>query len=431
MSINTVSLKERIIETGLSLGFNRLVVASIAPLSAAEQASYNAFLANGYAASMDYLAREPERRFAPKRTFAQARSVLTVSVGYYNSPPPPPENCDTVYGRVAGYAVGRDYHVVMRAKLKELHTFIEKECGRKVAFRAVADDAAYFEQAFAERHGLGFVGKNTLVILPKLGGSYNLIGELFLDLELPPDEPYRGTCGACFRCGAACPTGAIKEVSLSPVDSYQSSAVQSSAPAIAAAFNAASGGAVGAKSFLVDARSCLSFLTIENKGGIELSFRDKLGSWVFGCDICQDVCPYNSRLVGGRLQSAWPEFRPEAGVGHYLDLFSLFDFKDQAEFHQRFLSSPVRRPKLRGMRRNALVVMGNQLAQGSAEPALVVSKLRPFLEAETDEMLIEHGLWMLSRSAAAASSCKHLVDLKDRLYRRLSPEGKRLADSYL
>lgn len=428
MSINTVSLKERIIETGLSLGFNRLVVASIAPLSAAKQANYNDFLANGYAASMDYLSREPERRFTPQRTFAQARSVLTVSVGYFNSPPPPPENTETVYGRVAGYAVGRDYHLVMRAKLKELHSFIEKECGHSVAFRAVADDAAYFEQAFAERHGLGFVGKNTLVILPKLGGSYNLIGELFLDLELPPDEPYLGTCGSCFRCGSACPTGAIKEVSPSPVDSYQVGAAAPSAPAADTALSAASGGAAGAKSYLVDARSCLSFLTIENKGGIELSLRDKLGTWVFGCDICQDVCPYNSRLVGGKVQAAWPEFRPEAGVGHYLDLFSLFDIKDQAEFHQIFLRSPVRRPKLRGMRRNALVVMGNQLAQGAAEPSLVGERLGTFLQEEQDEMLIEHGLWMLSRAATDVAS---LLCLKDSLYRRLSLEGKRLAESYL
>lgn len=426
MSINPVSLKERIIETGLSLGFNRLVFASIEPLSAAKQATYKAFLANGYAASMDYLAREPERRFLPQRTFEQARTVLTVSVGYYNSPPPPPAIDKTVYGRVAGYAVGLDYHVVMRAKLKELHAFIEKECGRKVAFRTVADDAAYFEQAFAERHGLGFVGKNTLVILPQLGGSYNLIGELFLDLELPADEPYVGTCGACFRCGVACPTGAIKELSL----------VGSALPELEREGDTAYGVnmTVDAKTYLVDARACLSFLTIENKGGIELSLRDKLGDWVFGCDICQEVCPYNSRLQKEKKQAAWPEFRPEAGVGHYLDLFALFAIKDQDEFHQRFLSSPVRRPKLRGMRRNALVVIGNQLALGAASLALVVNALRQYLLAETDEMLIEHGLWMLSRASkdSARASCGlDLESLKNSLYRRLSPEGKRLAERYL
>ncbi len=168
--------------------------------------TYSAWLERGFSADMEYLKRDPQRRVTPSMTFAPARSILIVSVNYYNSPPPPPENM--VWGRVAGYAVGLDYHNVLRAKLRDLFALIEKEVGHPLSRRAVTDDAALFEQALAARHGLGFVGKHTLIIGPKLSGSYNLIGELFLDLELEPDEPYVGTCGACFRCGTACPTGA-------------------------------------------------------------------------------------------------------------------------------------------------------------------------------------------------------------------------------
>lgn len=319
---------------------------------------YSAWLERGFSADMEYLKRDPQRRVTPLMTFAPARSILIVSVNYYNIPPPPPENM--VWGRVAGYAVGLDYHNVLRAKLRELFALIEKEVGRPLSRRAVTDDAALFEQALAARHGLGFVGKHTLIIGPKLSGSYNLIGELFLDLELEPDEPYVGTCGDCFRCGKACPTGAI-------VPATESSG------------------------YVVDANACISYLTIENKGGIAPAMRAGLGDWVFGCDICQDVCPYNSKPVA----SPWPEFKPERGAGHYLDLLALFDVVSEEEFRARFLNSPLRRPKLRGLRRNALVVLGNKLRGGKVELAYLRHRLAAYLEREEDEMLLEHAAWAL------------------------------------
>jgi epoxyqueuosine reductase len=210
---------------------------------------------------------------------------------------------------------------------------------------------ALYEQGLALRHGLGFRGKNSLIIGPKLMGSYNFIAELITDLPLEPDETYKGTCGQCFRCGDACPTGAI-------VDERT-----------------------------VDARLCISYLTIENKGGIPAELRPKMGSWVFGCDVCQEVCPYNQRPP----ETRWLEFQAAAGAGHYLNLFDLLDISTEDEFRARFLTSPVRRPKRRGLLRNALVVLGNQRPDGGFE------RIAKFLQRETDEMLVEHAQWALTQ----------------------------------
>lgn len=386
------SAKQRIIELGQSLGFNRLVIASPAPLSQDSLGFYEDWLERGYSAGMDYLKRDPRRRTEPLQTFSQARSIVVASVSYFTEVPEPP--ADLVWGRVAGYAVGLDYHNVLRARLRQLSDLIDKELGRTVLRRAVTDDAALYEQALAERHGLGFVGKNTLVIGPKLSGTYNLIGELFLDLELEPDEPYLGTCGSCFRCGTACPTEAIVPVSMDL---------------------AASTTKVCKQAFVVDASRCISYLTIENKEGIDLALREKLGNWVFGCDICQEVCPYNSRPP----LTPWPEFHPERGAGHYLDLLGILKTNSQEEFRARFIDSPVRRPKLRGLQRNSLVVVGNKLrrlqggtdkTQGdiakqaaSNDPDRIIGGVLDFLAVNQDEMLVEHARWAISPEAIGAA----------------------------
>jgi epoxyqueuosine reductase len=241
---------------------------------------------------------------------------------------------------------------VLRAKLRELRSKIEAEIGRPLLVgKPYTDDVALHEQGFANAYGLGFAGKHTLIIGPKLSGSYNFIAELLTDLEVEPDEKYVGTCGDCFRCGSACPTGAI----------------------------------VGPRS--VDARLCISYLTIENKEGIPVSLRPKLGSWVFGCDVCQDVCPYNQRPP----ETSWAEFQPQSGVGHYLDLFELLRIKTEDEFRARFLPTPVRRPKRRGLLRNALVVLGNQ------RPPDGEKHVSAFLRDEEDPMLREHAEWALAQ----------------------------------
>lgn len=349
-------LKERVLAIGHELGFDQVQIGSLAPM-VQERLHYEHWLELGYAADLAYLKRDPERRVTPGLTFPAAQSVIIVSVSYFSQPPPVPSGS---WGRVARYAVGRDYHPVIRSKLRDFCTRLESELGRKIARRPVTDDAALYEQALARRHGLGFVGKNSLVIGPKLSGSYNFIAELFVDFELEADFEYKGTCGNCVRCISACPTNAIK---------------------------------VGAEAEMVDANLCISYLTIENKGGIDLALRSQLGDWVYGCDICQEVCPYNSKV----RPAPWPEFAPESGVGHYLHLPELLHLSDQG-FAQRFELSPLRRPKRRGLLRNALVVMGNQLACGHQASEQILAEVAAFAAREDDLLLVEHAAWALAQA---------------------------------
>ena len=340
------SPKQIIVETAQAMGFHRAVVASLDPMIA-EQKVYEEWLARGCAATMGYLKRDPEKRNRPSLLFPQAYSAVLLFASYYTKVPddPGPE-----YGRVARYAVGQDYHNVLPAKLSELKARIEEKLGRPVLGKFFTDDVELFEQGLASRHGLGFIGKNSLLIGPRLSGSYHFVAEFFTDLELEPDLPYEGTCGNCFRCGTACPTDAIVE-------------------------NKA-----------VDSNLCISFLTIENKGEIPLPLREKVGSWLFGCDICQEVCPYNQAPPA----TDWQEFQPNAGAGHYLNLFDLLKLKDQKEFLARFSGTPLTRPKRRGLLRNALVVLGNRRPAGGTEA------LTQFLSEESDALLQEHAKWALS-----------------------------------
>lgn len=349
--------REIILKTARSLGFERTVIASLSPMDA-ELRHYEAWLERGYAASMEYLKRQPHFRTSPQLLFPGSKSAIIVSVSYYTERPPEPP---FAFGRVARYAVGQDYHAVLRAKLRELRGRVEEELGQPICGKAYTDDVALYEQAFAARHGVGFSGKNTMIIGPKLSGSYYFLAELFTDLELDADEPYEGTCGECFRCASACPTGAIV------------------APGV------------------LDANRCISFLTIENKDGIPRDLRKQMGDWIFGCDVCQEVCPYNQRPP----ETPWHEFRPENGAGHYIDLLGLLQIRHEAEFRERFGVTPLRRPKRRGLLRNALVVLGNHLARASnavLDPDRIIDCVLKFAEDESDDMLREHAAWALSQS---------------------------------
>lgn len=342
-----MDLKATIRELASEIGFDRVVIAGLQPLEL-EKLRYQKWLENDYAAGMEYLKRNPDFRTTPQLLYPEALSAIVVSAAYYSHPPEQP---GPNYGKVANYAVGLDYHVVLRARLRLLKSRIEEKVGRPLLGKAYTDDVALHEQGFANHYGLGFAGKNTLIIGPKLMGSYNFIAELLTGLELEPDEKYNGTCGQCFRCAAACPTNAI----------------------------------VDARS--VDARVCISYLTIENKGGIPVELRHKIGSWLFGCDICQDVCPYNQRPP----ETRWDEFKPHSGTGHYIELFELLQIRTEDEFRARFLPTAVRRPKRRGLLRNALVVLGNQRPAGGA------NAIAQFAENEPDSMLREHAAWAIAQ----------------------------------
>ncbi len=367
-----MSIKQTIVDLAQSLGFERTVIGSIQPMDA-ERKQYERWLEQGYAAGMEYLKRNPHFRTSPQLLYPNSRSAIIVSVSYFTQPPPDP---GLKFGRVARYAVGLDYHPVIRARLRELKARIEEKLGRPLIAKAFTDDVALYEQGYAARHGLGFSGKNTMIIGPKLSGSYYFIAELFTDLELDADQPYVGTCGSCFRCGDKCPTEAIT--------------------------------AAGE----VDANLCISYLTIENKGEIPFRLRSKIGRWVFGCDVCQEVCPYNQRPP----EAPWQEFQPSSGTGHYIDLCELLAIKDDIEFKLRFGdSSPVRRPRRFGLMRNALVVLGNGLSQCESQDDVadrphIIKTLQSFASREENPVLIEHAIWALSQSADSNLVSRAMLD---------------------
>ncbi len=353
-----MDLKATIVDIAQSLGFQRTVIGGLEPMEQ-ERAEYEAWLAKGFAADMDYLQRTPHFMTSPRLLYPEARSVIIVSASYYTELPPDP---GPGFGRVARYAVGLDYHSVLPAKLLALKERIEESIGRPISGKGYTDSVPLYEQGMASLAGLGFAGKNTLIIGPKLSGSYNFVAELFCDLDLEPDEPYKGTCGQCFRCGDICPTDAI-------VDAGE-----------------------------INAGLCISYLTIENKGAIPLELRSKLGGWVFGCDLCQEVCPYNQKPP----ETQWQEFFPQSGTGHYLNLLELLDEiapSDSADgkFKQRFGKTPLSRPKRRGLLRNALVVLGNQKPDGALEV------LRRFIDKESNPMLREHAAWAIAQQGTLSA----------------------------
>lgn len=357
-----MDLKTLIQNTARDVGFHRAVIGSLKPLDS-ERIHFEEWLAKGYAAGMDWLKRNPHFRTSPALLFPGCRSAIIVSASYFTPTPPEPAE---PFGRVARYAVGRDYHVVLRAKLRELKTRIESQIGRPLLGKAFTDDVALYEQAYANRHGLGFAGKNTMIIGPSMSGSYNFVAELFTDLEVEPDEPYRGTCGNCFRCGAACPTNAIE------------------APGV------------------LNASKCISYLTIEHKGAIPVQLRSAFGEWIFGCDVCQEVCPYNQRPQ----ENVWTEFMPESGVGHFLNLYDVLNFKAESDFHRAFVHTAVRRPKLRGLQRNALVVAGNHLSGRTGknfDDERMLQYLKDYFSNCADLVLREHAAWAVAQSSCGSS----------------------------
>jgi epoxyqueuosine reductase len=340
-----MTLKNTISEIASTLGFQRTVIGGLAPMEA-ERAEFQSWLNKGYAAGMEWLKRNPGIRTAPQMLFPYAKSAIVVSASYYTPVPPSP---GPTYGRVARYAVGLDYHAVLRAKLRQLKANLEEHLQQPLIGKAYTDDVALYEQAYATRAGLGFAGKNTLIIGPRLMGSYNFVAELFTDLEIEPDEPYQGTCGQCFRCGDICPTKAIVDAGT------------------------------------LDAGLCISYLTIENKAEIPIALRPKMANWVFGCDLCQEVCPYNQRPA----ETPWIEFRPQSGAGHHVDLIAVLKLKTEEAFRAKFGHTPLRRPRRRGFLRNSLVVLGNNQTEEA------VPEIFEFACEESDAMLREHAAWAL------------------------------------
>ncbi len=354
--------KELITDIAFDLGFDA-VGASLAKDLEKSNEHFISWRDKGFAGEMNYLLREDPINAKPKRILPEARSLISLLVNYYSEPP---SNPGGDYGRVAAYAVGKDYHKILRKKIKQFQQKIEKELGKHFLSRGFSDSVPLLEKSFARNAGLGFFGKNTLII-NKPFGSYFFICELISDLDIETTEEKTGTCGRCTRCIDVCPTGALD------------SGVLHTTP-------------------LLDARLCISYLTIEYKGIIPVELREKIGNWLFGCDLCQVVCPYNKKIK----QTTWNEFKPESGAGHYLSLKEILSIKTDEEFHKKFCHSAIARSKRIGLMRNAAIVAGNTLSE-EALPELI-----ELAENEPNEIIREHVLWALSKydSRKAKEICR-------------------------
>ena len=263
---------------------------------------------------MHYL-EDFKKRVDPNVLLPGAKSVIVIAINYFRETPPAPKG----HGKVARYANGRDYHKVLKKLLKQLAAYINKQ-DPSAQTKLCVDSAPLLEKAYAVRAGLGFIGKNTTLITPQYG-SYVLLGEILTNLELEYDQPADGTCGTCTRCIDACPTKAF----------------------------------AGPRE--LDAKRCISYLTIEHKGPIPQEFHKPMGNWIFGCDICQEVCPYNKQFAKP-LQLE--EFKKVTIAGSSIALDEILAIKDDEEYVARFAGSPLMRAKRAGLQRNARIVKKNQ-----------------------------------------------------------------------
>jgi len=339
------ALTQEIKRHARALGFDLVGVTSAARLEPHDR-RLAAWVASGMHGTMGYMAEHAPKAADPTEVVPGARSAVVVALAYRWDAPPPGD--DRPRGRVSAYAWGSDYHRVMEEKLRSLGAFL-LERGARVA-RHYADTGPLLDRALAQRAGLGWFGKNTMVITRAGYGSYVFLGEILTDLALLPDPPMEGSCGQCRICLDRCPTGAIV------------------AP------------------YVVDARRCISYLTIELRGWIPREWRPLLGTWVFGCDVCQDVCPHNALIAHGRHQS----FAPRRDVA-FPDLVELLHI-DEGTYQERFRHSAIKRAKRQGLRRNAAVALGN-LKDPSAIPALTRAL------ADEDPIVRGHAAWALGRIA--------------------------------
>lgn len=428
MKQDTHTIKNLIIEKAKEIGFVDVKFISVQPLIESEK-NFLKWRESGLAGDMNYLLRDNPKNARPNELVPKARTIILLVSNYY-SPVPPRPSLD--HGRVASYAVGMDYHKVIKKKIKLVVENVENEISKKDSNKDIFKQSRFFtdavpllEKSFAIKSGLGFRGKNTLLI-SRENGSYNFIAEILTDIEFEPDcdyEEYKdigvlssphkqkidleskefktkslekylelkkenpniGLCGSCTRCASICPTDAL-------IDEYK-----------------------------IDARLCISYLTIEYKGEIPIELKPKIGEWLFGCDLCQDVCPYNKKFVNGKhIKPSFEEFDPSRGAGHWVYLPELIRMdpisheeniqdglfekeikeiikrKDLREkfselinlsnkkltfnkldqdletnkiiirefydsiFHSRYSHTPLTRPKREGLIRNAKIVLANK-----------------------------------------------------------------------
>jgi epoxyqueuosine reductase len=346
-----MTLKHEIADEARRLGFSQFGV--VEPNTPPHYYEYEVWLEQGRHGEMGYLATERAltRRRDPKLILPECQSILVL--GWPHGVPDlsihdSGTSRQKPHGKIAAYAWREDYHDVLRTPLHELVDFIEARVGRSIPNRWYTDTGPILERDLAQQAGLGWIGKNTCLINPGQG-SFFLLAEVFLELELEPDIPFRADrCGSCTRCIQDCPTGCIQT------------------------------------DRTIDASKCISYLTIELKGAIPRDLRPKIGNWVFGCDICQQVCPWNLRfaqqedLIPGDMSFEQPDLIAELSLS-------------PQEFNKRFKDTPVKRAKRRGYLRNVTVALGNS-GSTSGIPRLIQS-----LNEDREPLVRSHAAWALGR----------------------------------
>jgi epoxyqueuosine reductase len=352
-----VALKREIVDRARALGFDGCRIAAAA--SPRHGNEFRAWLREGAAGEMDWLARGEEKRCDPQQVLPGARSVIVVAQNYWQGEQQTAAPWRESTGKIARYAWGDDYHDVVLPKLKRLDAFLRERGGTQKCY---VDTGPILERDYAAEAGIGWHGKSTMLIDPKLG-TWFFLAEILTTLELPPDEPQTSRCGSCTRCITACPTNAITG------------------------------------EHRLDARRCISYLTIELKGSIPLELRPLIGDRIYGCDDCLDACPWN-RFASASREAAFAA-RPAARMPlrDYLAL-------DDVQFRALFRRSPIKRVKRRGFLRNVCVALGN-VGTHSDLQALRRAVFDP------EPLIAEHAAWavnrILERSALPGSEPPALV----------------------
>lgn len=346
-------LKSQIIEAAHRLGFPLAGVTTPDPPAGMQR--YESWLAAGYHGDMDYLASERarNRRADPGLILPDCRSILMLATPYYPASLLAQEEL-----QIAAYALGRDYHYTLVERMNLLADTIAALTGKPFAGKVYTDTGPLLERELAHRAGLGWIGRNSCLIHPQYG-SHLLLSEILLDLDLEPDAPFeKDLCGTCQRCLQACPTACILD------------------------------------NRTLDATRCISYLTIESRGPIPEELREAIGERFFGCDTCQDVCPWNQH---SNASSDDPAFQPSAR----LLSSSLVDFitLDPQRWRAPYKESPLLRAKRRGLARNACVVAGNRRDAG------LLPALETALRSDPDPLVRQHAAWAMGRIGGKAARC--------------------------
>ena len=339
--------KDKLVAYAIELGFDSCRVASATAPRHAEE--FRAWLNDGAAGEMQWMERGAEKRCDPERILPGIRSIIVVGLNYWQGEHARRRGT----GRIARYAWGDDYHDLMLAKLEKLDAFLTELGGTQKCY---VDTGPILERDHAAEAGIGWHGKSTMLIDAKLGAWF-FLGEILTTLELRPDPPQTDRCGRCTRCITACPTGAITEP------------------------------------HRLDARRCISYLTIELKGSILVELRPLIGDRIYGCDDCLEACPWNRfATISHEAQFA---ARPAVGL-ELRDYLAL----DDAKFRELFRGSPIRRIKRRGFLRNVCVALGNVGGERDL-PALRRAVAHP------EPLIAEHAAWAISRILARTSSTRN------------------------